>query len=79
MFNQGVILWNQSKAAEAQVQFQKAAELDPKMADAHYFLGMTLVNQGKLPEAKKSFEAYISLAPTGSHAEEVKSLLQVIK
>jgi TolA-binding protein len=79
IFNQGVILWNQSKAAEAQVQFEKAAQLDPKMADAQYFLGMTLVNQGKLPEAKKPFEAYLSLAPTGQYAEQVKGLLQVIK
>lgn len=78
-FNQGIIFWNQSKAAEAQVQFEKAAQLDPKMADAQYFLGMTLVNQGKLPDAKKPFETYLSLAPTGQYAEQVKGLLQVIK
>ena len=46
-YNQGIILWNQGgKAAEAQAQFQKAIDLDPKMADAYYFVGMTLVNQG---------------------------------
>jgi tetratricopeptide (TPR) repeat protein len=67
IFNQGIILWNQSKAPEAQVQFEKAAQLDPKMADAQYFLGMTLVNQGKLPDAKKPFETYLSLAPTGQY------------
>ena len=49
------------------------------MADAQYFLGMTLVNQGKLPEAKKPFETYLSLAPTGQYADQVKGLLQVIK
>jgi tetratricopeptide (TPR) repeat protein len=79
IFNQGIILWNQSKAPEAQVQFEKAAQLDPKMADAQYFLGMTLVNQGKLPDAKKPFETYLSLAPTGQYADQVKGLLQVIK
>lgn len=79
IFNQGIILWNQSKAAEAQVQFEKAAQLDPKMADAQYFLGMTLVNQGKLPEAKKPFETYLSLAPTGQYADQIKGLLAVIK
>jgi Flp pilus assembly protein TadD len=79
-YNQGIILWNQGgKAAEAQAQFQKATELDPKMADAHYFLGMTLVNQGKLPDAKKPFETYLQLAPTGKYADQVKGLLQVIK
>jgi tetratricopeptide (TPR) repeat protein len=79
IYNQGIILWNQSKAAEAQVQFQKVTELDPKNADAQYFLGMTLVNQGKLPEAKKPFETYMTLAPTGQYADQVKGLLQVIK
>ena len=33
-------------------QFEKAIELDPKMADAHYWLGMAHVNQGKMPDAK---------------------------
>jgi TolA-binding protein len=79
VFNQGVILWNQGKAAEAQAQFEKATQMDPRMADAQYFLGMTLVNQNKMPDAKKAFDAYMSLAPTGSHAEEVKALLAVIK
>jgi tetratricopeptide (TPR) repeat protein len=79
IFNQGIILWNQSKAVEAQAQFEKVTQLDPKNADAQYFLGMTLVNQGKLPEAKKPFETYLSLAPTGQYADQVKGLLQVIK
>jgi hypothetical protein len=78
-YNSGIILWNQSKAAEAQVLFEKAIALDPKMADAHYFLGMTLVNQNKLKEAKVPFEAYMKLAPTGKYADQVKGLLDVIK
>jgi tetratricopeptide (TPR) repeat protein len=79
VFNQGVILWNQGKGPEAQAQFERAAQLDPNMADAHYYLGMTLVNQGKMAEAKKSFDTYMSLAPTGSHADEVKALLPLLK
>jgi tetratricopeptide (TPR) repeat protein len=79
LFNQGIILWNQGKAVEAQAQFQKVTELDPKMADAQYYLGMTLVNQGKMPDAKKPFETYLSLSPTGQHADEVKNLLPLLK
>jgi tetratricopeptide (TPR) repeat protein len=78
IFNQGIILWNQpGKAAEAEKLFQKATVLDPKMADAYYFLGMTLVNQAKLADAKKPFETYLQLAPTGKYADQVKGLLQL--
>lgn len=78
-FNQGVILWNQNKFADAQVQFQKAVDLDPKLADAQYMLGMAYVNLGKLPEAKKPFEEYLKLEPNGANAATVKALLDSIK
>jgi Flp pilus assembly protein TadD len=78
-YNQGVILWNQGKGAEAQPFFEKAIQADPKMADAHYLLGMSLVNQGKLPQAKAPFTEYLKLAPTGQYAESVKEMLKIIK
>jgi len=79
VYNQGVILWNQSKAVEAEAQFLKATTLDPKMAEAFYWLGMARVNQGKLPDAKAPFLEYMKLAPTGSFADQVKAMLDVIK
>lgn len=79
LYNQGVILWNQGKGAEAQPFFEKAIQQNPSMANAHYLLGMSLVNQGKLPQAKQPFEAYLKLAPTGEHAAQVKEMLKVIK
>ena len=45
-FNQGVILWNAGKIPEAKAQFEQAVKLDPNMAEAHYWLGMALVNAG---------------------------------
>ena len=79
VFNTGIIFWNQSKIPEAQAAFEKAAKLDPKLADAHYWLGMALVNQGKLPEAKAPFTEYLKLAPTGQYAETAKAILATIK
>lgn len=79
IFNQGIILWNSSKIPEAAVQFEKATKLDPKLADAHYWLGMALVNQGKLPEAKAPFTEYLKLAPTGQYADTAKAILATIK
>jgi TolA-binding protein len=79
VFNQGIIFWNQSKIAEAKVQFEKAIKLDPKLADAHYWFGMALVNEGKLQDAKQPFTEYLKLAPTGPHAETAKAILATIK
>jgi tetratricopeptide (TPR) repeat protein len=82
VFNQGVILWNAGKIPEAKAQFEAAVKLDPNLADARYWYGMSLVNSGTkeaLAEAKPHFEAYLKLAPTGQHAEIAKSIIATIK
>jgi TolA-binding protein len=79
VFNQGVILWNAGKIAEAQTQFEQAVKMDPNLAEAHYWLGMALVNAGKSPDAKTHFEEYLKLAPTGQYAETAKNILASIK
>ena len=82
VFNQGVILWNAGKIPEAKAQFEQAVKLDPTLADAHYWLGMSLVNAGSkeaLVEAKPHFETYLKLAPTGQYADTAKSIIASIK
>jgi cytochrome c-type biogenesis protein CcmH/NrfG len=79
IFNQGVIAWNAGKIPEAQKLFEQAVSIDPKLADAHYWLGMANVNQGKLPEAVKSFEEYLKLDASGQYAEQAKGMLAAIK
>ena len=79
VFNQGVIAWNAGKIPDAQKLFEQAVGLDPKLAEAHYWLGMANVNQGKLPEAVKSFEEYLKLDAKGQYAEQAKNMLAAIK
>jgi tetratricopeptide (TPR) repeat protein len=79
VLNQGIIHWNAGQYPEAKVQFERAVKLDPKLADAHYRLGMANVNLGQLPEAVIAFEEYLRLAPTGEHAELAKGILKSIK
>jgi tetratricopeptide (TPR) repeat protein len=79
IFNQGVVAWNAGKIPDAQKFFEQAVSIDPKLADAHYWLGMANVNQGKLPEGVKSFEEYLKLDPKGQYAEQAKSMLAAIK
>jgi superkiller protein 3 len=78
-FNQGIIFWNAGKIPEAKEQFEKAVQLDPKLADAHYWLGMANVNQGKMAEAKGPFTEYLKLAPTGQYVDTAKAILATIK
>jgi tetratricopeptide (TPR) repeat protein len=79
LFNQGVILWNAGKVAEAKKQFEAAVQANPSHAEAHYQLGMALVNEGNLTGAATEFETYLKLAPSGPNAATAKSLLAQLK
>ncbi|OFW02375.1 MAG: hypothetical protein A3I61_12925 [Acidobacteria bacterium RIFCSPLOWO2_02_FULL_68_18] len=76
LYNQGVILWNAGKFADAKVQFEAAVKADPKLAMAYYQLGMANVNLGQLPEARKAFEGYLAADPNGAKAAEVQTFLK---
>lgn len=79
MFNQGVILWNAGKIADAKKQFEAAIAANPDHAEAHYQLGMALVNEGNLKDAANEFETYLKLAPSGPNAATAKGILGTIK
>lgn len=65
-YNNGVVLFNAGKFAEAKAQFDAATKADPTMALAHYYLGMANLNGGDLAGATSAFEAYLKLDPEGS-------------
>ncbi len=79
VYNQGIILWNQGKIAEAKAKFEETLKADPNYADAHYQMGMALLNEGKLPEAVGSFESYLKLAPDGQFAAQAKTMVAQLK
>jgi tetratricopeptide (TPR) repeat protein len=78
MYNQGVILWNSQKYAEAKTQFEAAVKADPNMALAHYQLGMAQLNLGQIPDARASFENYLKVDPNGAKAAEVKGYVAAL-
>ena len=79
IYNQGIILWNAGKIAEAKAKFEEAITADPTNADARFQLGMALLNEGKVPEAVGSFEQYLKMAPTGQFAGQAKGMLAQLK
>jgi tetratricopeptide (TPR) repeat protein len=76
LYNQGVILWNAGKFAEAKAQFEQAVKADPTMAMAHYQLGMANLNLGQIPEAKAAFQEYLKVDPNGPKAAEVQTFVK---
>ena len=79
LFNQGVILWNAGKIADAKKQFEATIAAKPDHAEAHYQLGMALVNEGDLAGAATEFETYVKLAPMGPNAATAKGILGTLK
>jgi len=73
-YNQGVVLWNAGKIAEAKAAFEQTIAAKPDHAEAHYQLGMALVNEGNLKGARAEFDTYIKLAPNGPNAAQAKAL-----
>jgi Tfp pilus assembly protein PilF len=78
-FNQGIILWNQGKIADAKVKFEETIKMNASHADAHYQLGMALLNEGKLADAVTEFETYVKLAPDGQYATQAKGMIAQLK
>ena len=78
-YNQGVILFNGGKFAEAKVQFETATKADPNHALAQYQLGMTSLNLGQIPDAVAALEAYLKADPNGPKAAEVKAALPALQ
>lgn len=76
LYNQGVILWNAGKFAEAKEQFEKAVQADPKLAMAYYQLGMANLNLGQIPGARQAFEGYLKADPNGPKSAEVQTFLK---
>ena len=79
LFNQGVVLWNGGKIPEAKKSFAAAVAANPNHAEAHFQLGMALVNEGDMAGAGVEFNTYLKLAPTGPNAATAKALADQIK
>jgi tetratricopeptide (TPR) repeat protein len=79
IYNQGVVLFNAGKYADAKTQFEAATKADPTNANAFYQLGMTSLNLGQIPEAVAALEAFMKLAPNDPKAAQVQGSLPALR
>jgi tetratricopeptide (TPR) repeat protein len=67
--NLGSVYAEMGKVADAQREFQKAADLNPSGASGYYYnLGVVLVNQGKMEEASTALKKCTDLDPRNANA-----------
>ena len=59
----GKISYDQGNISDAVQHFKKSTELAPSLVDSHYWLGECYLKDGRLKEAKKTFETVIQIAP----------------
>jgi len=78
-YNMGATLINRNQPNEAITFFKKAIELDPKYANAHFQLGLSLIGIGKMAEAQPVLQEYLKLVPTGQDADTAKALIEATK
>jgi tetratricopeptide (TPR) repeat protein len=85
LYNEAATYFNANKLTEAAAAADKAIAADPKRAESYYIKASALVPNATIdPQTKKfvlppgcleAYQAYLELAPTGGHAEDVKGLL----
>jgi Tfp pilus assembly protein PilF len=80
IYNNGVVLFNAGKYADAKAQFDAATKADPTNANAFYQLGMTSLNLGQIPEAIAALQAFLKVAPpTHPKVAEVQASLPALQ
>jgi tetratricopeptide (TPR) repeat protein len=86
-FNLCATMYNTGNMDGAVTACDKAIAADPTKADAYFIKGSSLYGSGKLdkdgkyvppPGTAEALNKYLELAPTGSHATDVKAMLDAL-
>jgi tetratricopeptide (TPR) repeat protein len=86
-FNLCAVFYNNGNTKDSAAACRKCVQADPARANAWFVLGSDLfadlpvTAQGKVqasPETREALEKYLSLAPDGPHAADVKAMLEMI-
>lgn len=87
-YNEAATLYNAGNMADAAAAADKAIAADPKRADSYYIKGQALIPGATVdpktqkivapPGCVEAYQQYLELAPEGSHAADVKGILEGI-
>jgi len=79
LFQHGVELYNNDKAAEAITVLKEVLKVRPDHARAHYILGLALFNTGDMAGAKEHLQRFLELTPDDPDAAVAKEMLSYTK
>jgi hypothetical protein len=68
-------LFNRNKKRESLTAAERAAKLNPKLAQMYVIIGGVRQEDGDLEEARRAYERYLELEPKGSYAAELKAII----
>jgi tetratricopeptide (TPR) repeat protein len=77
-FQQGMALNARQDFAGAAVAFQKASDLDPNWAYAHYYAGLAYSKVKRIDLTERHFQAFLRLAPQAPERAGVQSILRTL-
>ena len=67
---EGVELLRAKRIADATARFEAAARQDPKLPEAHYYLGVVREQASDLPAAASEYRLALTLAPSMAEAHD---------
>ncbi|MGN6639076.1 MAG: tetratricopeptide repeat protein [Mucilaginibacter sp.] len=77
-YNKGIVMNALKRYSEAEQLFKQALLIDPYRYSAHFQLGVTALQQGKIIPAYLSFAGYLLLNPEGKYWKNCINLLNQI-
>ncbi|HEY5617023.1 MAG TPA: tetratricopeptide repeat protein [Vicinamibacterales bacterium] len=78
-FQLGLVLAKREDWAGAAEAFDRAAELNPSMAYAHYYGGLMHYRSGRPARMANAFERFLQLAPEAPERPEVLQIMRTVR
>jgi tetratricopeptide (TPR) repeat protein len=78
-YQRGLVLANRQAWSEAAAAFDRAAELSPSMAYAHYNAGLAHYRANRPDQMAVRFEQFLKLAPKAPERPEVQQIMRTIR
>jgi tetratricopeptide (TPR) repeat protein len=78
-FQRGMALSAKQDMGAAAAAFEKATELDPMWASAHYYAGLAYSKARRIDLTASHFNAFLKLAPQAPERPEVESIMKTLR